>query len=344
MNASARLNRRLQSVLILFCGLLVFGTLGYRWIEQWSWHDALFMTVTTISTVGYGEVRPLSPIGEVFTMLLILSGVGVVAYAFTNIADYVVAGELNGLLRRQRMVRTMHKLHQHYVICGFGRVGQEVVAGLRANHYAVVVIDANADYANELEQKGIPYIIGDAAEDYILEQAGIERARGLCSCLPDDAKNVFVVLSARTLSPDLTIISRCNGQENERKLRIAGANQVINPYLITGHRMTAQVIHPSVIEFLDVVMRRGELELRIEEIKIGPASQLRGQSLADARIRSETGVNVLAIRRANGELLTDLGEELVLEPNDALICLGTEPQLANLAQHTHDERHALRLT
>lgn len=309
-------------------GLLAVGTAGYKLIEGWSWHDALFMTVITLSTVGYGEVRPLSGIGELFTIVLILLGVGGVAYTFSTLADYFIAGELNGILQRQRMARTISKLRNHYIICGYGRVGQQVVQGLRANRYDVVVIDSTDNCVAEFEKEGIHYVIGDAASDPILQQAGIERASGLCTCLPNDATNVFVVLSARTFNPNLFIISRSNQPESERKLRIAGANQVINPYLITGHRMAAQLLHPSVVEFLDVIMRSGELELRIEEIKIGPASAMNGRTLA--------------VRRHDGKLFTYLPAEFTLESGDVLVGLGTQPQLSLLAQQAADERHVLR--
>lgn len=308
------------------------GTLGYMLIESWAWQDALFMTVITLSSVGYSEVHELSRSGEIFTIGLIVLGVGGIAYTFTALADYVVAGELNGALRRQRMQRSINQMRQHYVVCGFGRVGQQVVSGLLASKQAVVAIDATAESAAEFERQGIPYIIGDAADDKVLQQAGIEHARGLCTCLPNDATNVFIVLSARTLNPNLLISSRCNLPENDRKLRIAGANQVLNPYTITGRRMAAQLLHPGVVEFLDVIMRRGELELRIEEIIVSATSPLTQHSLADLRLRTTTGVNLLAVRRKNGVLLTDLHADFTLLAEDALIGLGTEPQLAALSR------------
>jgi voltage-gated potassium channel len=335
-------DNRLLFVLGLVTALLLSGTIGYMVLEGWGWHDAFFMTVITLSTVGYGEVRPLTPLGESFTIVLILLGVGAVAYTFSTLADYIVAGELNGFLRRQRMMRNIGKLRNHYIICGYGRVGQQVVQGLRANNYDVVVIDAADENMTGLADNGVHYIVGDATSDPVLQQAGIEHASGLCTCLPNDATNVFVVLSARTFNPDLFIISRGNLPESERKLRIAGANQVINPYTITGHRMAAQLLHPSVVEFLDVIMRAGELELRIEEIKIGAASRMNGKSLAECNVRGDTGVNVLAIRRYDGRLYTHLPADFTLHVDDILIGLGTQPQLTRLAQRAADQRHVLR--
>ena len=219
----------------------------------------------------------------------------------------------------------------HYIICGYGRVGQSVVDGLLANRFDIVVIDGSADRIDDLEHLGVKYVIGDATDDSVLTQAGIERASGLCMCLPSDADNVFTILSARTLNPKIYIVSRCNAVESERKLRMAGANQVINPYRITGSRMAAQLLHPGAVEFLDVVMRQGELELRIEEIEIASDSSLNGQSLGEAHVRANTGVNVLGVRRADGSLYTILRAEFELHQGDGLIGLGTVDQLAALS-------------
>jgi voltage-gated potassium channel len=340
MNSSVRLTRSLWVVIGLALGLGLVGVAGYVVIEGWTWDDALFMTVITLSTVGYGEVRQLSGAGRIFSILLILSGVGVVAYSFAVIADYLIAGELNGILRRQRMKRTIQHFQGHYVICGFGRVGQQVVEGLIANHHALVVIDTDPQHSSTLDALGIPHVDGDATDDDVLKGAGIERARGLCTCLPSDAANVFIVLSARTLNPDLFIIARSNQPASTSKLRIAGANQVINPYQITGRRMAALLLQPGVVEFLDVVMHQGDLELRVEEIRIGQTSSLNGYTLTALRIRNETGVNVLAVRQHNGKLVTDLSVDPVLHAGDALIGLGTSQQLAALARYAHDTRHA----
>jgi voltage-gated potassium channel len=331
-------------VVLGFSALLVVGTAGYAWLEGWHWADALYMTVITLSTVGYGEVRPLSVEGRAFSMVMILLGVGGFAYSFSLVADYIVAGELGGALRRQRMLHAINKLRDHYIICGYGRVGREVVEGLRANKFGIVVIDAEEENREELEAKGIRYVAGDATDDEVLVQAGIARASGLCTCLPNDAANVFVTLSARTLNPKLYIISRGNQAESERKLRMAGADRVINPYLITGHRMAAQLLHPGAVEFLEVIMRQGELELRIEEIVIAAGSDMAGRTLGELHVRRETGVNVLAVRRAEDRLYTNLDANFQLQVADALVCLGTAAQLTALANKAGDRRTLLAAT
>ncbi len=332
------LRRRLLGVLFAFALLLVGGTLGYVVIEGWRWHDALYMTVITLSTVGYSEVGALSDAGRTFSMVLIVLGVGGAAYTFSMVTDFIVAGELRGVLRRQRMINDIARMREHYIICGYGRVGRQVVEGLLANRFDVVVIDAEPEIVEELDAKQIAHLIGDASDDDLLRQAGVERAAGVCTCLPSDAANVFTVLTARSLNPKLYIISRSNAAESERKLRMAGANQVINPYTITGHRMAAQLMHPGVVEFLEVVMRQGDLELRLEEIEVRPTSNMAGRTLGECHVRGETGVNVLAVRRGDGQLVTKLDADFGLSAGDTLVGLGTRSQLAALATRAGDER------
>lgn len=330
--------QRLVIVSSIFFGLLVLGTIGYIVLEGWPLIDAFYMTVITISTVGFGEIGPISNTGRLFTALLIVSGVGAAAYTFSSVADYIVAGELRGVLRRQRMENRIRKLENHYIVCGYGRVGTQVAQELSHSHVETVLIDRAIERFEELEAAGILTVVGDASEDAVLIQAGIEHAAGLCACLPDDAANVFVTLTARTLNPKLTIISRANTQENERKLRIAGADHVINPYLISGHRMARQLMHPNVVEFMDVVMRRGQVEMSIEEIRVSDASALKDKTIAECNIRQRTGANILAVRRPGGKTFTSLGGEFVLMAGDVMIALGTPEQLESLAGVADDQR------
>ncbi|RME50828.1 MAG: potassium channel protein, partial [Caldilineae bacterium] len=292
----------------------------------------------TLSTVGFGEIRPLSEAGRLFTTGLIVAGVGSVAYMFSTVAEYIVAGELRGILRRQRMERKIRNLSGHYIVCGYGRVGSHVTQELQQNHVDVVVIDSAPQRMQELESNNLYAVFGDASEDSVLLQAGIERAAGLAACLPQDADNVFVTLTARTLNPNLVVIARVNAPENERKLRIAGAAHVINPYSISGHRMARQLIHPNVMEFMDVVMRRGEVELRMEEIQISETSGLQAKTIAECDIRRRTGANVLAVRRPAGRTFTSFGSDFVIQAGDTLIALGTPEQLDALAALADDRR------
>jgi len=321
----------------IFLGLLVVGTLGYVALEGWPVIDAFYMTVITISTVGFGEIRALSNTTRLFTAVLIVSGVGAAAYTFSSVADYIVAGELRGVLRRQRMENRIRKLENHYIVCGYGRVGTQVAQELSHSHVETVLIDRAIERFEELEAAGILTVVGDASEDAVLLQAGIEHAAGLCACLPEDADNVFVTLTARTLNPKLTIISRANTQENERKLRIAGADHVINPYSISGHRMARQLMHPNVVEFMDVVMRRGQVEMLIEEIQVSAESAVQDKTIAECDIRQHTGANILAVRRPGGKTFTGLGGDFVLMAGDVMIALGTPGQLAALSGMADDQ-------
>jgi len=335
--------RRLRIVLALVLILIAFGTVGYMSLEHWSLHDALYMTVITLSTVGYGEVRPLTQPGEVFTILMIFGGVGVLAYSFSTVTDYIVAGELQGYLRRRRIERKIEHMQEHTIICGYGRVGRQVVEELHANHVQMVVIDQDRGLAPELEHLGIPFIAGDASDDSMLVQAGLARAAGLCVCLPSDATNVFVVLSARQKQPDLFILARCNQPENQEKLRIAGADKVINPYVTTGRHMATQLLSPGVMEFLDVVIRRDDLELRLQEIVVGADSPLVGHTLGEMRVRTQTGVNVLAVRRNQRTFDANPSGDFRVAVGDALICLGTPEQLGKMVEMAKDGRRRLRL-
>ncbi|MBX3052273.1 MAG: potassium channel protein [Caldilineaceae bacterium] len=341
MNTSSHtsgLLRRMIIVVSIFLVLLTAGTVGYIRLEGWPLVDAFYMTVITISTVGFGEIRAMSNVGRLFTSILIVMGVGAAAYTFSSVADYIVAGELRGVLRRQRMENRIRKLENHYIVCGYGRVGTQVAQELAHSHVETVLIDLINERFEELEAAGIITVVGDASADAVLLQAGIERASGLCSCLPEDADNVFVTLTARTLNPKLTIIARANTQENERKLRIAGADHVINPYSISGHRMARQLMHPNVVEFMDVVMRRGQVEMLIEEIRVSADSRVKEKSIAECNIRQRTGANILAVRRPGGKTFTSMGGEFVLMAGDLLIALGTPDQLESLAGMADDQR------
>lgn len=325
------LYRHLGVVIIIFSLLLVLGSLGYRMIEGWSWADSLYMAVITLSTVGFGEIRPLSAGGRIFTGALIVMGVGATAYTFSTVANYIVAGEFRGVIRRNRMHNRVAKLEGHYIICGYGRIGCQVVRELLESHIELVVIDLRTEPLAELEDLGVYLIEGNAIEDPILLQAGIEKAAGLCCCLPHDTDNVFVALSARTLNPNLTIIARANNAQSERKLQIAGADHVINPYTTSGHRMARQLIHPSIIKFMDVVMRLGKVDIVIEDIHLSDGSVLGNQTIADTEIRKKIGATILAVRRPGGQVFLNPDGNFSLQAGDTLIALGTIEQLSQLA-------------
>ena len=334
-----RLYRHLVFVFTLYFLLLAIGSGGYILIEGWPWTDSVYMTVITISTVGFGEIRPLSPIGRVFTGGLIVLGVSTTAYAISTLADVIVAGEFRSLIWRKRMQNRIDKMNGHFIVCGYGRVGEQVVHELLANRVSLVVIEILSTLGPDLENLGVIPVEGNATDDAALLRAGIERASGICCCLPNDSDNVYVALTARALNRDLTIISRANIHESERKLLIAGVNHVINPYVTSGRRMARQLIHPNILEFMDVVMHRGEVDILIEDIGISERSPLRDQTIADTEVRRRLGANILAVRRPDGETFVNPGVEFALRAGDTIIALGTPDQLDRLATEAEDRKN-----
>jgi voltage-gated potassium channel len=322
--------RRLRFGLAALAGVLVFGTLGYV-AFGFPVLDALYQTVTTVSTVGFREVHPFSTGARVFTMGLILVGVGTVLYSFTVLLEGVVEGQIQEVLGRRRMDRRIARIDGHVIVCGYGRVGRNLAHYVTGAGQDVVLIDKDPDRAAIAEESGVLVVRGDATSDEVLKEAGIERARVLVTTLTTDADNLFVTLTARSRRPDLFIVARARIESSEAKLAQAGANRVVNPQGIGGARMAAFVLHPHVAEFLDIVMHDGSLEFRLEEVSVPKGSPLAGRSLREAHIRDSTGALILALRDADGEFTTNPPPETVLEAGQILIAIGTEVQLKALA-------------
>lgn len=318
---------------LLLILLFVLGTLGYVLIEGWTWPDAFYMTAITLTTVGFGEVRPLSPIGRLFTVFLILSGVSSVAYGFSRLGEYFLTGRVAARLRSRRMTRTIDKLVDHIIVCGYGRVGKSAALTLQDGKRPVVVIDNDAERIESAQADGFVVLHADSTRDEALIQAGIERAWGMVICLGDDSRNLFIVLSARALKPDLYIVARTIEAVNEQKMIRAGANRVVSPYQIGGKHMANIVIRPHVTDFLDVVTLDGGIELWLEELIIQPESALAGQTVGDANIRRRTGVTLVAILRLEGGTVMP-NANTALHAGDELIVLGTREQLATLEELT----------
>ena len=309
--------------------VIVAGTVGYA-ILGFGFVDALYQTVTTITTVGFREVHPLSTVGELFTIVLILVGVGTALYAFGIVLEALIEGHLRQQLRRRRMDRQIRQMTGHFIICGGGRVGRAAVLYLDALGKQVVVVDQDPACLLGLDY---PTLLGDVTDDDILQAAGIGHAYGLIAALNTDANNVYVTLSSRALRPDLVIIARARTEDSKSKLLRAGANRAVNPQLIGGQRMAAFALHPHVAEFLDVVMHDETLDYRIEEIKISPASPMVGRCLADTALGFTTGALVLAIRIASGQFIANPARDTRLDPDTILIALGTSAQLRSLRSH-----------
>jgi voltage-gated potassium channel len=320
---------RLRFGVAALVAVLVVGTAGYVALG-FSVLDAIYQTVTTVSTVGFREVQPLSSGGRVFTIVLILVGVATALYTFTLILEAVVEGQIQEVLGRKRMERQISRMADHVIVCGFGRVGRNLARYVSGAGQEVVVIESDPDRAAQAE--GSAHVVrGDATSDEVLKEAGIERARVLVTALNTDADNLFVTLTARSLCSDLFIVARARVESSEAKLAQAGADRVVNPQRLGGSRMAAFVLQPHVVEFLDVVMHDGSLEFRLEEVPLPDGSPLAGRSLREAHIRDSTGALVLALRDSGGEFTTNPPPETVLVAGQILIAIGTEGQLEALA-------------
>ena len=318
--------RRLRLGLLILAGVLVAGTVGYT-LLGFSLLDAVYQTVTTVTTVGFREVQPLSDTGQVFTIILILTGVGTALYNLSLVIQAVIEGELAELLGRRKMERHIGRMSNHVIVCGWGRVGRALTDYVARNGEDVVVIERDLERAGSIPY---PVVQGDATADKVLLEAGIDRARVLVSALTTDADNLFVTLSGRSLRPDLFIVARARVEGSEAKLLQAGADRVVNPQSIGGKRMAAFVLQPHVAEFLDVVMHDGTLEFRLEELVVAEGSPLAGVSLRDAHIRDQTGALILAMRAGDGTFTTNPPPETLLRAGQILIAIGTESQLQAL--------------
>jgi voltage-gated potassium channel len=322
------LYRRVVLGLLGLAIVIVIGTVGYI-LLGFAVLDALYQTVTTISTVGFRELHPLDATGKVFTIILILTGTGTALYTFTVALETLIDGHLRDLFGRRRMERQMQQMTDHVIVCGWGRVGQSIARYLTNAGQELVVIDRDPERMPEIPH---PHVLGDVTDDETMHAAGIERARTLVAALDTDAANLYATLSGRSLRPDLFIIARAHSDSSEPKLERAGANRVVNPQRIGGARMAALALQPHVAEFLDVVMHEGDIEFRLEEIEVPEKSPLAGRSLRDAHIRDHTGALVLALRAEDGEFTTNPPPETEISPGHILIAIGTPDQLCALEE------------
>jgi voltage-gated potassium channel len=276
--------------------LISIGTAGYRVLEGFTLLESLYMTVITITTVGYGELHVLSPAGRIFTMLLILGGGGVAAYTVTASAGYLVSGQWRNQWDARRRRKMLDTLNRHVIVCGFGRVGRYVTQDLKSEGIPFVILEKDVERMEQTRRFGYLALQGNAANEGLLEQAGIRRARGLVAAVDSDAENVYITLTARGLNPALNIIARANFEESESKLLRAGADRVLLPYSLSGRRMVTMLLRPEIADFLDEVASAGGMELLIEQVKIGKASKLVGLTLAEAKSRLQLNVSVLAYK------------------------------------------------
>jgi voltage-gated potassium channel len=310
--------------------LVMLGTLGYVLIEGWPAFDALYMTVTTMTTVGFMEVHPLSRPGRVFTIFLMLGGVFTLFYAAGDVIRYVVSGEVRRAMGRQRMQKSLEELKGHMVVCGFGRMGHLVCEQFSSLGMPFVVIERSGELLRGFDMPhGIP-LAGDATSDDVLRLAGVDRARALVTVAASDADNLYIVMSARFLNEQLFIVARAEEEGAEKKLLRAGANRVVSPYIIGGQRVALAVLRPAVMDFIELAMHKEHLELQIEETRIHPGSRLAGSSLKDSQVRQDLGAIIVAIKKPDGRMQFNPPAEAVIEPGDTLITMGHRQQLDRL--------------
>ena len=322
--------RRLVPAIILFPAIIAIGSLGYHLIEEWNWADSLYMSIITVFTVGFTEVQPLTKRGEIFTIVLILSGLGAITYTFSAITNHVIAGELRGFLRGQRMRRYIDALSEHFVVCGYGEMGRQVCRELQRKGRSMVVADISGEAVNQARADGYLAVEGDAGIDATLVECGLERAKGLVVATDDDASNLLVVLTARVLKSDLPVVARANLEEVRDKLLRAGADGVLFPQGVAGRRMAQMLLHPEIADFLDVIAHDETLELILENFTVSEGSGLEGQSIEDSRIRESTGASVVGLKREDIGVIPSLAPSEVLKAGDIVFALGTRQQLDDL--------------
>ena len=320
---------RIRYALLALVMALLLGTIGFHLIEGWPIVDSLYVTVQTLTTVGYGDLTPRDGTGRLFAVIIMLVGAGGVALAVSTIVQSVVQSELVLTFGQRRRSRKMSKLRDHFIICGSGRVGSHLIRDILRTNDSFVVIEKDQQRAAEFSQRGVNVIVSDATLEETLRDAGAERARGLAACLPDDADNVYVVLTARDLNPHLRIVARAAEEQAEAKLLRAGANHVVAPTIIGGHRMAIALMKPAVSEFMDSITAN-ELGLGFEQVEVDAVSPLVGQELRSTKIRSELDVVIVSIRRQDGEVIFNPAGEARIESGDILIAIGRAESLMKL--------------
>ncbi|MEO0898914.1 MAG: potassium channel protein [Bacteroidota bacterium] len=326
--------RRIIQATAMILVILVAGITGFVLIEGYTFLDALYMTVITMSTVGFGTIQKLSGGGKVFSIILIILSTGTVLYAFTTITTFVVEGEMRHLLNTYQLNKKVSKLKDHYIICGMGRNGREAALEFERQNTSFVIIEQDEEIIEEytLLHPDYLFIKGDATHEEVLEQANIQRAKGLVSSLSTDAENVYITLTARGMNPRLNIVARASNESTINKLKRAGADHVIIPNMIGGRRMANVLTRPALMEFVDMVSGEGDQQLHLEEIDCQDSEALCGHTLAELHIRSKTGVLVLGAKKADGQLELNLQASRKINKGDRLFILGTDEQLSEFKE------------
>ena len=333
---------RIKFGIIAVLVAITVGTVVFHVIEGWTILDSLYVTAQTVTTVGFGDLAPATRLGRAFATIFMMVGVGIVLYALTSTVQSIVQSELLAAFGERRYSRKMSRLTNHFIICGAGRVGSHLVRVLMGSEDPFIIIDSDSKKVEQLMHLGVPVLIRDATLEESLREAGVEHARGLAACLPDDADNVYVVLSARDLNPNLHIVARAAEEQAEHKLIRAGANRVVAPTIIGGYRMAMALTKPAVEDFLDSITAN-QLDLSFEQLEVGPVSTLIGRKLKETNIRSELNIVVVSIKRNDGNIVFNPSGDTVVQSGDMLIAIGTHETLGILKALAHGEAPTNRL-
>ncbi len=328
------MDRRLVRRAVIIAGLLgitlCIGTIGFRVIEDYSLFDAFYMTLITITTVGYEEIRPLSREGRIFNSFLILFGVSAMFFAVGAMTQTIIELELQDRFGKRRKKRMITQMHDHFIVCGFGRVGRNASYELQRAKAPFLIVDRSEQRVERAIHAGMVAVVADATRDDSLREAGVLRARGLIAALPSDAENLFIILSAKTLNTKLTVVTRASEEEAEEKLRRAGADTVFAPYTMAGHRLAQALIRPHVVEFLQFVTGGVGIKIMMEQLQVAAGVEFASKPVGELLARRELGVIILAIRKPGGEMLFNPLPEMKIDPGDFLIVLGEQHNLRNL--------------
>jgi voltage-gated potassium channel len=322
--------RKLKIAFSMLMATFLFGIVGYTTLENMTVFEAFYMTVITISTVGFMELHTLTIAGRIVTIIIITTGISIGAYSIGTLLRMIIEGELKKSLGIRRLEKEIAKLRDHYIICGFGRIGRMICDDLHNHGKKFVVIENSADMAEELDSSGYLYLIDDATSDEALEKAGIMEARGLVTAVRSDADNVFITLTARGFRPEIYVLSRSSDVKNEIKLRRAGASRVVSPYLIGGKRMAQVLLRPTVVDFIDTAVMESRLGLHMEEFLVQVGSPLAGKNLRESNLRRDYGAIIVMIKKHNGDMKFNPEPDETIEEKDVLVMVGKSDRLVEL--------------
>lgn len=323
---------KIKFALTILLTIFVIGTFGFHFIEGWSLLDSFYASITTLSTVGYGDFSPESAAGKLFAVFIIIFGVGMMFYSLVLIAETFIDTRLRSLLGRGKLEKMIEKMHNHYIVCGGGRIGFLICRELMAGKIPCLVIDNDPEVIQKAEEEGFVYYKGDATQDKVLIEAGIKRAKGVVCVLPSDAENLYVILTAKELNQKIYIMARSEEEESEHRLLRAGADRVMSPYTLGGVRMAMAILRPAMLDFIEITTSRQSLELRMEEISICKGSPFVSKTLEDSGIRKRYGLIIVAVKKDSGKMIFNPMANYVITEGDRLVAMGEDENVKQFAE------------